>query len=215
MIRIWIILVAFTFILHKFYRIKRRILLAKSFIFINEIKKGTELSAAIYRANLFDFMTRKEANNILHQAEIDVYKDYENKASNLIFRASSWGFIDTHTKEIFKKRKKTLKSLENALITQDASVFSGNAEKIAKESIFKYWDENALTLLSLHPKVCVLKILLERYKDKKEPFCTAVATQIANDISKDTQYLDKQDLDVIQAWDNLIKNKNKLGGKKK
>ena len=68
---------------------------------------------------------------------VDVYQNYENKASNLIFRATSWGFVDTHTKEIFKKRKRTQKNLQNMLITQEPEVFSGNAEKIARESIFK------------------------------------------------------------------------------
>ncbi|MFV0626081.1 MAG: hypothetical protein ACK5N8_01870 [Alphaproteobacteria bacterium] len=207
MIRVWIVLFALFFVFYKIYRLNKKILLAKSFIFITEIKKGTLPHEAVYKANLFDFMTKKEANDVLHSAEIEIFQDYENKPKDLIYRANSWGFVDTHTKAAFKKRNRARKLLEQIFITQEVGTFTGNAAKIAKESVFKYWDENAVLLINLHERVCLLKILLERYKDLKEPFCMSVATQIGAELSKDAEYLDKEDIEIIQEWDNLVKNK--------
>ncbi|MDD4556117.1 MAG: hypothetical protein PHE89_02145 [Alphaproteobacteria bacterium] len=210
MIRIYAVLIIVFIVCYKIYKLNKKVLLAKSFIFIQEIKKGTGLEEAIYLANLFDFMKNKEAKSVVHAAEISVQENYDKKENNLIERATSWGFFDTHTKQIFKKKKRVLKALERDFVTQEVTVFSGNATELARETGLKYWDVNAPVLAFLSNEGCLLKLLLERYKELKEPFCLASAMQIAAKLSADKKYLDKEDLEIIQEWDSLIKNKNKL-----
>lgn len=205
MIRLIPFLVAFLLIAYKIYKLNQKILAAKAFIFINNINDGIDLPQANYLANLFDFFTKAEAKNIFTKMESIVKEKYDSKKNDLIYRAQTWGFVNTHTRAMFKKRNLVTKNLEKLFLSQNPKDFSGNSKQASKEIITAYWDIFALQLSTLDNRVCLLKLLLEQYKQTPEKTYKQIATHIATTIAPDSKFLDQEDLDVIKEWDNLLK----------
>lgn len=205
MVRLIPFLAAFLLVAYKIFKLNQKVLAAKSFIFINKINEGLDLHEANYLANLFDFFKKSEAKQLFNEMAKVVKEKYDDKKDSLIYRAETWGFVNTHTRAMFKKRKASLKGLEKLFLGLNPKTFSGNAKETSKDIINAYWDINALKLNSLDSRVCILKLLLEKYKDTPEKVYKEVATKIASEIAPDAKYLDKEDVDVIKEWNNLIK----------
>lgn len=209
MIRIVLLLTAVFLIICKLNRINKRVLCAKAYLFILEIKKKKPIEEANYKANLFDFFKKQEAKAVFYEMKKALDKDYNGKMKQMIYRAETWGFFDTHTKIMFKKRKRVKKILEKVLLAQDSEVFSGNATELSREMINKYWDINALLMASLDDRICALKLLLEQYTETKEEFYIFVAISAASSLQNDAKFMDKEDLDILNEWNNIVKKQGK------
>lgn len=207
MIRLIPFFAAFIFVLYKIYRLNKKVLASKAYIFISKINKGADVSQANYEANLVDFFKRKDFKVLFAEVRMVLKEKYDNRTSNIIYRAETLGFYDTHTKDMFKKRNRVRKLISYMLLIQDVKIFDGNANLTAKDMMLEYWDINALEMSSLDDRVSALKILLESYKSEKKDFIKEVAMQIGSDVAPDAKYLDKEDLDIINEWNKIIKKK--------
>lgn len=209
MVRIILLALAILLIIYKLHRINKKVLCAKSYIFIHEIKQKTPIEEANYKANLFDFFKHKDVKAVFIDMNEALQEDYSKQMDKMIFRAETWGFINTHTKPMFKKRKRVKKLLEHFFLTQDPKTFSGNATVVSREIIQKYWDIDAFIMVKLDDRVSALKLLLDQYKDDRKEHYLVVAAQIANTLQDDVKHLDKEDLDILNEWNNIINKKKK------
>ncbi|MDR1693609.1 MAG: hypothetical protein LBR70_00225 [Lactobacillaceae bacterium] len=209
MIRIIFLGIAILLIIWKLHRINKKVLCAKSYIFIKETKNKVPLDEANYKANLFDFFKHKEAKAVFAQMKNALEKDYSRNMNKMIFRAETWGFVDTHTRDLFKKRKKVMLLIEECLLTLNPASFSGNATEMSKNLTLKHWDTNALLMKRLDKRVCALKILLDEYKETKGSLYPSIAVEIATDIQNDAKHLDKEDINIVSEWKDIIRKNKK------
>lgn len=206
MIRIVFLALVILLIVYKLYKINKKVLCAKAYIFIKEIKEKTPIEEANYKANLFDFFKHKEAKAVFSDMEKALNEDYSKQMDKMIFRAENWGFINTHTKKMFRKRKNVKKLLERLLLTQESEIFDGNAIIVSKNIINKHWDKNALSIAKLEEKVSALKVLLCQHEEEAKEYYKTVAQQIAEIMKNNIQNLDKDDMEVLNTWNDIIKN---------
>lgn len=209
MVRIVLLIVAVGLIVWQVRRVNKKVLCAKSFIFIKEMRKRVSLSKAVYLANLFDFFDKKRANAVFDDMEKMLKKEYNNDKSKLIFRAETLGFIDTHTRQIFKKKKRVIKILERAFLSKDPADFEGNSTEEAKRIVVKYWDKDALNLAILDDRTCALSLIFDAYEEAKNSLYTAIAVIVATSIKDDAPPLGDKDWEIVEKWNKIIKGKSK------
>lgn len=207
MVRIIFLLIVLWFVIYRLQKANKKKLCAKSFIFINEINSGATIEEANYRANIFDFLDNENARNVFYDAKKEVKRNYNNKRKLIIERAKNWGFVDTHTVEMQKKRKTVTKILEEYLVIQEAKYFTGNPTREALNIINRYWDAHALHLIKLRPRVCALLLLLYQDQEMEAEYCKPMAIQIANAVRSNADYLSKYDIEIVAKWNEILNNK--------